>query len=161
SSALPYPAMATRDHGQWWGGFWINSLATLASRLLGLVRDIATAALLGLGEGGVMDALVIAFRVPNLLRRLFGEGALAAAFLPVFSAEHERSPQRAWQLLSALFLWLAVFLTGLALVGEAVCATILWTGAGGEATEQLVGLIAAMLPYLVLICLAAQASAAL
>jgi len=45
---------------------WVTRLGTLASRVLGLVRDMTTAALLGLGEGGVMDAFVLAFRVPNL-----------------------------------------------------------------------------------------------
>ena len=96
----PWPR---RETWHVWSGFWATSLGTLASRVLGLVRDMATAALLGLGEGGVMDALVVAFRIPNLLRRIFGEGALAASFLPVFTAEHQRDPRRAWQLVSVLF----------------------------------------------------------
>jgi putative peptidoglycan lipid II flippase len=142
-------------------GFWATSLGTLASRALGLIRDIATAALLGLGEGGVMDAFVIAFRVPNLLRRVFGEGALAASFLPVFTQSREQSPARAWQLLSVLFAWLALVLSGLVVLGELGCAWW-WMAAGDDpAAAQLVGLLAAMLPYLVFICLAAQASAAL
>ena len=64
----------------------IPALGTLASRVTGLLRDMATAAGLGMSGGGVMDALVVAFRTANLLRRLFGEGAFTAAFLPVFSA---------------------------------------------------------------------------
>ena len=99
--------MIERDSWQLWGGFWVTSLSTLISRVLGLVRDMATAALLGLGEGGVMDAFVVAFRIPNLLRRIFGEGALAASFLPVFSGQFERDPHRAWQLVSVLLAWLA------------------------------------------------------
>ena len=87
--------MTARDAWHLARDFWATSLGTLASRVLGLVRDMATAALLGLGEGGVMDALVVAFRVPNLLRRIFGEGALAASFLPVFSrAVRDRTPPR-------------------------------------------------------------------
>jgi len=77
-------------------GASITSLGTLASRLLGLLRDMATAALLGLSGGGVMDAFVIAFRIPNLFRRLFGEGALAASYLPVLAdrLEHgEKLPE--------------------------------------------------------------------
>lgn len=153
--------MRARDSWQLWRGFWATSLGTLASRILGLARDIATAAMLGLGEGGVMDAFVVAFRVPNLLRRTFGEGALAASFLPVFTAEAQRSERRAWQLLSVLLVWLAIVLSSATLVGEAACAV--WWRLGGDsaATSQLVGLLAAMLPYLVFICLAAQASAAL
>ena len=50
-----------------------------------MVRDIATAALLGLSGGGVMDAFVIALRIPNLFRRLFAEGALAASYMPVLT----------------------------------------------------------------------------
>ncbi|MCL4195740.1 MAG: hypothetical protein KJZ87_28650, partial [Thermoguttaceae bacterium] len=71
-------------------GAGITSLGTLASRVLGMVRDMATAALLGLSGGGVMDAFAVAFRIPNLFRRLFGEGALAASYLPVLTAEFER-----------------------------------------------------------------------
>ncbi|HEX4150324.1 MAG TPA: lipid II flippase MurJ, partial [Pirellulales bacterium] len=71
-------------------GLTITSLGTLASRVLGLARDMATAAVLGLSGDGVMDAFVLAFRVPNLFRRLFGEGALAASFLPVLTEELER-----------------------------------------------------------------------
>src|ERR1700682_4036846 len=118
--------MANRTSWNLWGGFWATSLGTLASRVLGLVRDMATASLLGLGEGGVMDAFVIAFRIPNLLRRIFGEGALAASFLPVFSAEFQREPRRAWQLLSALFAWLAIVLSALVLLGEVLCAALWW-----------------------------------
>ncbi|KKK46720.1 hypothetical protein LCGC14_3162430 [marine sediment metagenome] len=85
-------------------GARVTSLGTLASRLLGMIRDMATAALLGLAGsgagGGVMDAFVIAYRIPNLFRRLFGEGALTASFLPVLSGELQRDRQSAWQLAS-------------------------------------------------------------
>ena len=152
--------MALSDRGHLWRGFWATSLGTLASRVLGLVRDMATAALLGLGEDGVMDAFVVAFRVPNLLRRIFGEGALAASFLPVFTDQMDRDPRRAWQLVSVLFTWLAIVLTACTLVGEAICGLLWWSGEHGPAAP-LVGLTAALLPYLIFICLAAQASAAL
>ncbi len=153
--------MANGDRGHLWSGFWVTSLGTLASRVLGLVRDMATAALLGLGEGTVMDAFVIAFRVPNLLRRIFGEGALAASFLPVFTFQFQRDPRRAWQLLSVLFTWLALLLSACALAGEGICAALWWVDGRGAGSAELVGLTAAMLPYMVSICLAAQASAAL
>ncbi len=142
-------------------GFWATSLATLGSRALGLARDIATAALLGLGEGGVMDALVVAFRAPNLLRRTFGEGALAASFIPVFSAEQQRDARRAWQLLSVLATWLAVVLVLVSLAGVAVCGAVWWLADRDGPGARLAGLTAVLLPYMVLICLAAQAAAAL
>ncbi len=154
--------MSNRESWRLSSGFWATSLGTLASRVLGLLRDVATAALLGLGEGGVMDAFVVAFRVPNLLRRLFGEGALAASFLPVFAQQNEQSVSRGWQLLSVLFTWLTIGLSVLVLLGEAACfAWWRFAGAGGGANAQLVGLLAVMLPYVVFICLAAQAAAAL
>ncbi len=153
--------MAGRASWQLWSGFWATSLGTLASRVLGLLRDIATASLLGMGEGGVMDAFVVAFRVPNLLRRIFGEGALAASFLPVFSAEYQRAPPRGWRLLSALFAWLAIVLALFVVVAEALCLAWWSSLESGAPATLLAGLLAAMLPYLVFVCLAAQASAAL
>src|SRR5512135_1479021 len=66
---------------------WI-SFATLASRLLGLVRSQLFAALVG--ANAFSDAFVAAFRIPNLLRDLFAEGALSAAFVPTF-ADYQRN----------------------------------------------------------------------
>ena len=136
-------------------GFWATSLGTLASRVLGLARDVVTAALLGLGQGGVMDALVVAFRLSNLSRRIFGEGALAVSMLPVVSAEHQRDPRQAWRLISVLLTLVAAGLAALVLAGEAICA--LWWWLSGD--SHLLGLTAVMLPYMVFVCLAAQVSA--
>jgi putative peptidoglycan lipid II flippase len=142
-------------------GARITGLGTLASRVLGMVRDMATAALLGLAGQGVMDAFVIAYRIPNLFRRLFGEGALTASYLPVLSAQLEKDRKGAWQLASVTFTWLTVVLAGLVVLGEVLfgLAWLVWgedPGAG-----LLVGLAAVMLPYLLLICLAAQVTATL
>jgi len=140
-------------------GVGITSLGTLVSRLLGLVRDIVTAGLLGLGQGGIMDALVVALRIPNFSRRVLGEGALATSFLPVFTREHERRPDDAWRLLSTLLGGLAAVTLGLVLGGELICLAWWWFAGAGD--SHLIGLTATMLPYLVFICLAAQLSAAL
>ena len=83
-------------------GARITGLGTLLSRVLGLIRDIATAALLGLSAGGVMDAFAIAIRIPNLFRRLFAEGALSASYLPVLTARFEEGPDSAWKLVSVV-----------------------------------------------------------
>ena len=152
----------SRENGQFaLRGLVPTVLGTLASRGLGLARDIATAALLGLGQAGIMDALVIAFRIPNLFRRLLGEGALATSYLPVLTGELERDRTAAWQLTSALLVTLTLVLTLLVIVGEILCAAvaICWGPASGAA--QLAGLTAAMLPYLVFVCIAAQLSATL
>ena len=60
---------------------------TLLSRISGLIRDIAFASIMG--SGLVADAFFVAFRVPNFFRRIFGEGALSQAFVPVFSQYKE------------------------------------------------------------------------
>lgn len=61
--------------------------ATMTSRVLGFVRDILMAA--ALGTGPVADAFVVAFRFPNLFRRIFAEGAFNSAFIPLFSRRLE------------------------------------------------------------------------
>ncbi|MEO6747565.1 MAG: lipid II flippase MurJ, partial [Caldimonas sp.] len=60
------------------------SLLTLVSRISGLARDVIVAQLFG--AGAWMDAFNVAFRIPNFLRRLFGEGAFTQAFVPILAA---------------------------------------------------------------------------
>jgi putative peptidoglycan lipid II flippase len=67
---------------------------TMASRVLGFIRDVMMAALVG--AGGMADAFFVAFQFPNLFRRLFAEGAFNAAFVPLFAGTlHERGPDAA------------------------------------------------------------------
>lgn len=85
---------------------------TMVSRLLGFVRDILIAA--ALGSGVIADAFFVAFRFPNLFRRLFGEGAFNAAFVPLFAkhleGDGEASARRfAEEALSVLFFTLVAF----------------------------------------------------
>jgi putative peptidoglycan lipid II flippase len=172
--------------GRLFSGLRVVIASTLASRVLGMVRDMATATLFGVGP--VMDAFSIAFRIPNLARRLFGEGALSTAFLPVFTRElrspfdrgpdthpemhgpsthadaHEmplRVPESAWQLANSVFCLLAVVLGGLVLLGEAGLWLASFVFPEPGPTRLLLGLTAVMLPYALLICLAAQVSAVL
>src|SRR5204863_2488960 len=75
----------------------LTGAATLVSRLLGLVRDQVLAALFG--AGNEMDAFVVAFRIPNLVRDLFAEGAMSAAFVPTFTGHLTRRGRAdAWRL---------------------------------------------------------------
>ena len=152
--------MRGKDPAPLMQGFWAISSGTLASRVLGMLRDTATAGLLGLAAGGVMDAFVLAFRLPNLLRRLFGEGALATSYLPVLSAELERDRERAARLASAVVGRLAAVLGVVLLAGEACCG-LAWFWSDAAGWRLLVGLTAAMLPYLWFVCIAAQLSATL
>ncbi|MFW6124985.1 MAG: murein biosynthesis integral membrane protein MurJ [Pirellulales bacterium] len=142
-------------------GARVTSLGTLSSRVLGMVRDMAMAAIFGLVGGGVMDAFVIAYRIPNLFRRLFGEGALTASYLPVLAGELQRDRDAAWRLVSVVLTWAAVLLAGVVVLGELVFAGmwLLWGHLTGM--PLLLELSAALLPYLLLICLAAQLSATL
>jgi putative peptidoglycan lipid II flippase len=142
-------------------GVTSTSLGTLTSRVLGVIRESAAAALLGLSKDGVMDAYVVAFRIPNLFRRLFGEGAMTASYLPVFTGDLERDRQSAWKLASAAGVLLAVVLMLLTLAAEGVCG-LLWLVYGDTPGMRLsLGLTATMLPYTVFICLAALATATL
>ncbi len=141
-------------------GLRIVSLCTLLSRVLGMIRDMGMAALFGLSP--IADHFVVAFSIPNLARRLFGEGALSAAFLPVLTREFHDSPRDSvWRLVSAVFALLTVSLTGLVLAGELGIWAILQWGGGEADVQRLLSLTALMLPYLILICLAAQISAVL
>ena len=142
-------------------GLKITAFWTLISRLLGMVRDVATAALFGLADNGVMDAFVVAFRVPNIFRRLFGEGALSASTLPAIASRKEEDPLSIWQLVSTLLGCVFVVMAGLTLLAEIFCG-LLWIGVEQQAEYRLVaGLSAVMLPYLLFISMASVASATL
>jgi putative peptidoglycan lipid II flippase len=92
------------------------SLATMASRVLGVVREMVLAALFGAGSGYEMDAYNVAFRVPNLLRDLFAEGAMTAAFVPTFTRTlTDRGREAAWRL-GNLVINALLLVTGVAVV---------------------------------------------
>lgn len=149
---------ASPGGGSLFSGLRIVSLCTLLSRMLGLIRDMGMASLFG--NGPIMDAFTVAFRAPNLLRRLFGEGALTAAFLPAFVRDLEHhGRESAWRLASSMLWLLAVSLTSLVIVGEGLLWFARKSFASGADADLLIGLAAVMLPYVVLICLAALVAA--
>jgi putative peptidoglycan lipid II flippase len=137
-------------------GTVITSLGTQASRILGLFRDMATSSLLGLVGKGVADAFLFAFRIPNLFRQLFGEGALTASYLPVLTVQLEHDPRVARQLASVVVALLTVLLAAIVAAGELLLGLIwlIWGDVPGM--QLLLGLSAVMLPYLLFICVAAQ-----
>jgi len=132
----------------------VVSGATFLSRILGMARDIACASLFG--AGAAWDAFVIAWRVPNLFRRLLGEGALSSAFIPVFSGERETNGRAAaFQFFASVLTLLSLILAVLTAVGV-VAALLLpanWFGSGGaEAKAALtLDLLAILFPYVFLI----------
>lgn len=129
---------------------------TIVSRVLGLVRDVSMAA--SFGNGPVLDAFTVAFRLPNITRRLFGEAAFSTAFLPIFVRELEAGREAGWKLASAVFVITAALVSAVTLVAEAILIVALLFTNPGE-TRLLLGLTAALFPYQVFICLAAQAAA--
>jgi len=139
----------------------VIGLATFSSRVLGFIRDIVLAGLFGATP--VADAFFVAYRIPNLLRELFAEGSMSAAFIPVFTEYHTlKSKQDAWGLASAAFTTLLTIVTGITVLGILAAPGIVWLLAPGfhddpvrlEMTTMLTRL---MFPYLVFISLAALA----
>jgi len=146
-------------------GALIVGLWTMASRVLGFARDILIAAFLGAGP--VADTFFVALKLPNLFRRLFGEGAFNAAFVPSFSgllaAEGREEAKRfADETLGVMVFWLAL----LTVLGEIFMPQIIAVVAPGfaetpEKFDLAVNLTRITFPYLFLICLAALVSGAL
>ena len=92
------------------------SIAVMCSRVLGLVREQAFAIMFG--AGFAFDAFVVAFRIPNLLRDLFGEGALSAAFVAVFTDYDTNKGQEAtWRLANNVLLFFGLLLSLVTLLG--------------------------------------------
>src|SRR5271166_2292098 len=135
---------------------------TMASRLLGFVRDILIAAFVGTGP--VADAFFVANKLPNLFRRLFGEGAFNAAFVPEFSGLlAAEGPEAARQFADEAISVLAFWLLALTILGEIFMPQIMFVLAPGfsEIPEKFalaVELTRITFPYLLLICLAAVLS---
>ncbi|HEX7011009.1 MAG TPA: murein biosynthesis integral membrane protein MurJ, partial [Phycisphaeraceae bacterium] len=129
------------------------SALTLVSRVTGLLRDAALAS--GLGRGPVADAFIFGFQVPNLFRRLFGEGAFSAAFIPAYTRLVRDDPVLARRFASLCLGLLIVVLGAITLLGEALLAAMVahfpWT----QDTALALRLTMIMLPYMPMICLVA------
>jgi putative peptidoglycan lipid II flippase len=134
-------------------------IAVMCSRILGLVREQVFAGLFGAGFAN--DAFVVAFRIPNLLRDLFGEGALSAAFVTVFSAyDTNRTQEETWRLTSNVLTFILVLLSIFTLVGIFFAGSIVsllapdfnLIAGKSELTTKLTQI---MLPFLVFISLSA------
>ncbi|MDQ7032764.1 MAG: murein biosynthesis integral membrane protein MurJ [Desulfonauticus sp.] len=99
---------------------FIVSLATLLSRILGFGRDLCLA--VTLGARAEADAFFVAFRIPNLLRRLFAEGSLSLAFIPVFTqTKTKKNKEEAFVLARSVQIWLILILGIIILFG------LIWT----------------------------------
>jgi putative peptidoglycan lipid II flippase len=131
------------------------SLLTLASRITGLVRDQLVAA--QFGAGALTDAFNVAFRLPNLLRRLFAEGAFAQAFVPFLAAtrasEGDAATQSLIDAVATVLLWALIATCAL---GIAAAPLLVWLLAAGLAEFDLAVLMARwMFPYIACMSLVA------
>ncbi len=128
--------------------------ATMTSRLLGMVREMVYARFMG--DGWVAGAFQVAFTMPNLFRRLLGEGALTAAFIPIFK-EKERTgtPTEMWRAANAVIsgtVVAAAVIIGIVLLGVALALAFHVFDAK---TDLMLRLLRWMFPYMMMVCLAA------
>ena len=139
----------------------IISLAVMASRILGLVRDQVFAAFFGAGL--LYDAFLTAFRIPNLLRDLFAEGALSAAFVTTFTQVQQiKGEQAAFRLSNRVATGLMLLLSLICIIGWIFAPSIVYLLAPGffevpGKADLTIHLTRIMIPFLLLIALAAKA----
>ena len=128
--------------------------ATLTSRLFGLVREMVYARFMGVGW--VTDAFMFAFTIPNLFRRLLGEGALTAAFIPVFKEKEKTHGEiEMWRAANAVISGLVIaasVIVALVLAGISIALAV---HQFETKTELMLHLLRWMFPYMLLVCLAA------
>ncbi|PTL36526.1 murein biosynthesis integral membrane protein MurJ [Candidatus Methylomirabilis limnetica] len=137
----------------------VVSGATLLSRILGFVRDLIIARTFGAGTA--TDAFFAAFRLPNMLRELLGEGALSAAFIPVFTeAFTKRGRESAWRLAWTILTLLALLLVLISIAGILLAPWLVRLIAPGfqsipEKLHLAIYLTRLMFPYILFIGVAA------
>ena len=155
---MAQPAQSARAAGK-------VSIAVFLSRILGLVRDQVFANLFGAGLYN--DAWLVAFRIPNLLRDLFAEGALSAALVPTFTEYlHKKSRAEAWVLANSVLSVLLVLLGGFALLLPFIAEPFVYLLAAGFAevpgkVEITSNLIRILSPFLMLVAMASVGMAIL
>src|SRR3989440_1425000 len=136
----------------------IVGLAVLCSRVLGLIREQIFAGLFGAGRN--LDAFLMAFRLPNLLRDLFAEGALSTAFITTFSQKIAREgDQSSWRLANKVATLTAVFMSAVTLLGIVFAPQLVdlltWWSWPPDKTALTVWLTQIMWPFMLLVSLAA------
>jgi putative peptidoglycan lipid II flippase len=134
-------------------GFRQIASLTAVSRVFGLIRDMAYSHFFG--ANALLDAWTIAFKIPNLARRLFGEGAASASFIPVYSEELNKDRQRARQLVNTVVTVLFVLLAAIVLLGQGLIWTYYKFFSSTSETRLVLSLTSIMLPYMLLVCMVA------
>src|SRR5437867_8542160 len=136
----------------------VVGVAILSSRVLGLVRETVFAGLFGAGRN--LDAFLMAFRLPNLLRDLFAEGALSTAFITTFSKKIAvDGDQSAWRLANKVATLTAVFMSVVTLLGIVFAPQLVdlltWWSWSPDKTALTILLTRIMWPFMLLVSLAA------
>src|SRR5438132_9348814 len=136
----------------------IVAIAVMCSRLLGLIREQVFAGLFGAGKN--LDAFLMAFRVPNLLRDLFAEGALSTAFITTFSKKiATEGDESAWRLAHKVATLTAIVISVITLLGIAFAPQLIgvmtWWSWSPEKTQLTILLARIMWPFILLVSLAA------
>ncbi len=135
------------------------AFATITSRLLGMVREMVYAAFMG--DSWVGSAFTLAFQVPNLFRRLLGEGALTAAFIPIFKKKQVTEGEaEMWRSANVVISGLVTGAGLICLVAVAGITIVLklphfQADRADPGTILMLQLLRLMFPYMVLVCLAA------
>src|SRR5512143_800385 len=128
--------------------------ATLTSRLLGMVREMVYAAFMG--NTWVARGFTLAFQVPSLFRRLLGEGALTAAFIPIFKQKEVKEGEgEMWRSANAVISGLAAAAGAVAVLAVLGISLALAIGQFEAETHLMLQLLRFMFPYMLLVCLAA------
>src|SRR6266496_4054696 len=130
------------------------SAATMTSRVFGLVREMVYARFMG--AGWVTDAFMLAFMVPNLFRRLLGEGALTAAFIPIFK-EKEKTAGEAemWRAANAVISGLVVSASGAVALGMLGITVVLLVDLRGGLVWRLAWILRNLFPWVLGTCVVA------
>ena len=136
----------------------VVGVAVLCSRVLGLIREQVFAGLFGAGKN--LDAFLMAFRLPNLLRDLFAEGALSTAFITTFSGKiATEGDESAWRLANKVATLTAVFMSAVTLVGilfaPQLVELLTWGSWPADKTALTILLTRVMWPFMLLVSLAA------
>ena len=128
--------------------------ATLLSRVLGMVREIVYAWFMG--DSKVAGAFLFAFQIPNLFRRLLGEGALTAAFIPIFKEKEKTHGEiEMWRAANAVISGLIIAASVIIAIVMLGISLALAAHQFGAKTELILQLLRVMFPYMLLVCLAA------
>lgn len=142
------------------GSARLIALCTLLSRVTGLARDIVLNR--AFGQNWVQDAFNYGFLIPNLFRRLFGEGALSAIFIPTFTDVLDREGRpAAWALLGRVMSLMVLILAAATIVLELGALAVYHFSPGGPMRTLQLGLTSVMLPFMISICVLALLSSML